>query len=142
MSVAVFNYAQWAAMYPVLAETVTQPMAEGYFAQSTMILSNGEGSPVTDATQRLALYNLLVAHIATLNSATRGGLVGRISSATQGSVTVQTEYAGPANAAWFNQTPYGAQYWQMTVQYRSATYSPGVPRYLGVGGYRRGPGGW
>lgn len=142
MSVAVFNYAVWAAMYPALAVTVPEPLAQAYFDQSTLILNNGVGSVVPLATTRLALYNLLVAHIATLNGADRGGLVGRINSASEGSVSVATEYAGPTNAAWFLQTPYGAQYWQSTAQYRSAVYVPGVPRYLGVPGYAPGGRGW
>lgn len=134
MAVAVFNYGTWAASYPELAETVTPTMANAYFGQACFILDNTNCSPVRDVTQRLGLLNMLVSHYAVLYSASRGGLVGRISSATEGSVSVAAEYKGPQSAAWFIQTPYGAAFWQAMINYRSATYFPGQPRYLGLRG--------
>ena len=140
MGVAVFNYATWAALYPDIAAVTPEAQAIGYFGQACLILNNTDCSVVCDVNARLALLNMLVAHIAILNSAARGGLVGRINSATEGSVTVQVEMKGPDQAAWFLQTGPGALYWQATAQYRTAVYVPGVPRFLGVpGGY---PGGW
>lgn len=136
MAVAVFNYATWAALYPALAAEVPPLQAEAYFGQACLILNNTDQSRVTDVNARLALLNMLVAHIAALGLPSRSSLVGRINSATEGSVTVQAEYKGPDQAAWFLQTPYGAQYWQSTAQYRTAHYVPGPTRYLGtVPGY-------
>ena len=51
--------------------------------------------------------------------------VGRVDTATEGSVSVGFAYelpAGSAMAAWFNQTKYGALYWMMTAQFRSMKY--------------------
>lgn len=127
MAIAVFNYATWAAMYPDLATTVTEPAAQGYFNQACLILNNTDGSLVCDVNARLALLNMLTAHIAILASPARGGLVGRISNATEGSVTVAVAYSGPDQAQWFLQTAPGAQYWQSTAQYRTAVYAPAPP---------------
>jgi hypothetical protein len=50
-------------------------------------------------------------------------LVGRISSASEGSVSIATDYnIGGNSAQWYNQTPYGAEYWALTVRYRSSLY--------------------
>ena len=51
--------------------------------------------------------------------------VGRLASATEGTVTVSYDYpVTPANPsmAWYAQTKYGAMYWTATVRYRSARY--------------------
>ena len=126
MTVAVFNYGAWVARYPEFAAKVTQPLAEAYFGEATLYLDNTDASIVpADAVTyqpRLSLLNMLVAHIAALNAPNNGreGLVGRISSATQGSVSVSTDNgAQPGTAAWFQQTQYGASYWQATARYRT-----------------------
>jgi hypothetical protein len=70
-----------------------------------------------------------MAHIAKLNAPIGGdppsGLVGRISNASEGSVSVGVAYPEVAGAEWFNQTRYGAMFWQATKQYRMAQYFPG-----------------
>jgi len=138
VAIASFNYAVWAARFPALAATVDAPLAESYFAEAGVYLNNTDTSPVVDVAIRLILLNLLVAHIAALNGATAAsaaGLVGRISSVTEGSVTISTDYAVPAgSAAWYAQTQYGAQYWAMTAPYRTMNYVPGPEPYLGVPG--------
>jgi hypothetical protein len=92
------------------------------------------------------LLNMLTAHIAMMNSGItassvpNGGssqLVGRISDATQGSVSVSADMgtAGPAggSAPWYQQTKYGAAYWQATAGYRlGGRYKRGPQPYFGV----------
>ena len=84
---------------------------------------------------------MITAHIAQLNSGTAAQaaspLVGRITNATQGSVSVATsgDMGEPASgsAAWFQQTKYGAAYWQASMPYRKGgRYNPGMIPYLGV----------
>src|SRR5262249_37816262 len=54
------------------------------------------------------------------------GTVGRVASATEGSVSVTLEMPNqPAAAAWYLQTPYGASFWAATALYRTARYVPG-----------------
>lgn len=139
----VFSYAQWAARFPELADAVAEPLATAYWAEAGLYLSNDDTSRVKNETRRTLILNLITAHIAALN-ATIGGaeapLVGRISSATQGSVTVQTQLDLPAGSAqWWAQTKYGMQAWQALSPYRTAVYVPGTPRRMEP--YRGGYGG-
>jgi hypothetical protein len=128
-----FNYAQWIALYGLTA--VTEPQAQNYFTIATTIHRNDGGGPVSDATQQLALLNMLTAHIATLfapqsGGAASSGLVGRINSATEGSVSVQAAYSNNVSEqmAWFIQTKYGAMYWTATAPYRTMRYRPSKNR--------------
>lgn len=130
-----FCYADWIAAFPVF-ESVNATQASMYFSFATLYFANcGWPASLKQAPQ---LLNLLTAHLAWLwsprdvngNPSSSGmtpppAIVGRISSATEGSVTVQTEYdtnAGSPSAQWYNQTPYGAAYWAATAQFRSARY--------------------
>ncbi len=104
------------------------------FQLATLQLNNSYASIVQDAPTRAYLLNLLVAHITQLTYGIDGqaptGIVGRISSATQGSVAVQTEFQTQSEAAAFYvQTQFGAIYWQSTAIYRTARYV--VPRFCG-----------
>jgi hypothetical protein len=105
-------------------------------ASSTLLDNTGAG-PVNDPAQLLDLFWLLVAHLLALfgPSVTTGGQgggtagspgapVGRLDSATQGSVSSSFAYDIPQNpsAPWFVQTKYGATYWLATAQFRSARY--------------------
>lgn len=131
-----FNYALWAQIFPqfkALSETqivnLVLPLAEQY-------CRNDGGGPVTTAATQSNLLNLMVAHIAQLlygvNGEAPSPLVGRISSATEGSVSVQTDWPSSANAngAWYNQTTFGAMYWQATLPYRTFRYMPGPRRVM------------
>ncbi|CCE07592.1 conserved hypothetical protein [Bradyrhizobium sp. STM 3843] len=146
-----FNYAQWIARYPEFAQ-VAQPTAQEYFGEAGLYLPNDGTGPVRDAATQLRLLNMLTAHIAALNAASADGepappLVGRISSATEGSVSVQTQNDyPPGTAQWFQQTKYGSAFWAATIAYRSVHYlqnkKPVVgaePWWGGVGGFGRWP---
>lgn len=142
MAVAVFNYALWAARYPALAAKVAEPLASAYFTEAGQLYcDNSDCSPVQDVGIRLTLLNQLVAHIAALETskAAQQGLVGRISSVTEGGVTVAIDLgAVPGTEAWYAQTQYGLAFWTATAPYRTMTYVPGDQPFLGV----PGPGGW
>ncbi|NBW08600.1 MAG: DUF4054 domain-containing protein [Caulobacteraceae bacterium] len=140
MTVAVFSYAGWAARYPELEPTVTEPLALELFEEAGLYLDNTDGSivPADDVTYqpRLLLLGMLVAHLAALRSPDRAGMVGRIASAGQGSVNVSTVMDGQApGGAWYLQTQYGASYWAATARYRTARFvqpaaSATVPPWL------------
>lgn len=126
--VVAFNYGEWLIQYPEFA-AVTQPQGQSYFNRATLYCDNTPCSPITDIFQRTVLLNMATAHIASLFMPQPGGqppnkIVGRISSATQGSVSVQAAYTEPTSdlEAWFNQTPYGAAFWAATTRYRTAFY--------------------
>lgn len=136
-----FSYANWIAQYPEFGY-VTAGQAQGYFNQATLLVDNTACSPVQDASQLAILLNMATAHIAALFASQNGqgprGVVGRISNATQGSVSVQAEYTTPTSdmQAYWNQTPYGAQYYAATLKYRTGFYVPaprGINRNQGFG---------
>lgn len=134
--IVTFDYGAWSVRYPALATTVNATLAQLYFDEAQLYCDNSPRSPVQDLAVRALLLNMLVAHIAQLNQpvggAMAGGnsgpvapspLVGRITSATEGSVSVSTEMnVPPGSAQWFAQTPYGAAFWAATAAYRTMRY--------------------
>lgn len=140
-----FNYAAWVAAYPLFAG-ISEPDAQSYFDGAGMFCANDTFNPAWGITipqnnvmapllQRLLW--LLTCHLAYLgafrdaagNPSTTGTvapspLVGRISSAAEGSVNVSTELdaGGYPMPAFFAQTPWGLQFWQATAQFRQARY--------------------
>lgn len=142
MAVAVFNYALWAARYPELASKVAEPLASALFTEAgTFYCDNTDCSPVPDVNARLLLLNMLVAHLGALSTskAAAAGLVGRISSVTEGGVTVNVDLgAVPGTEAWYAQTQYGLAFWTATAPFRTIHYVPGDQPYWGV----PGPNGW
>ncbi|WP_347558570.1 DUF4054 domain-containing protein [Robbsia sp. KACC 23696] len=127
-----FDYGAWSLRYPELAASVPADLAQIYFSEATLYCDNTPRSVVQDLARRSMLLNMVTAHIAALNAVLNGvqpsPLVGRIGSATQGSVSVATQLDVPAGSAqWYAQTKYGLAYWQATAQYRSMRY---VPAYV------------
>lgn len=149
MAVAVFNYAQWAAMFPELAGSVNEALATSFFSVAGLLLDNTDCSPVQDVAARLTMLNYATAHLASLAGYPLGPgqtiptpreMVGRVSSATEGTVSVSSDY-GPMreNQAWWLQTQYGATFWNLTRWLRTMRYVPAAPRYFGPGIARFGP---
>jgi hypothetical protein len=133
-AVATFSYPTFIARYPEFA-SVTATQAAAFFNEATVYCRNDGGGPVNDQNTQNTLLNMLTAHIAFLSVGTAAqpgpqALVGRISSASQGSVSVSAEMgATPGTAAWFMQTQYGAAYWQASSPYRSFRYAVRRGRY-------------
>jgi len=139
-NVVVFNYGTWAIRYPELYESVVQPLAQQYFNEAQLYCDNTPASIIRDLVQRATLLNMVTAHIAALNAPLNGQpsspLVGRISNASEGSVSVQTQNDYPAGTVqWWQQTKYGAAFWAATAAYRTMRYVPGPVRNMDP--YRR-----
>ncbi|WAX22786.1 hypothetical protein MAJJADAN_00024 [Pseudomonas phage Amjad_SA] len=139
MASVAFDPVAFKLAYPEFA-AATDPFLESCFDQATLYLSNGDCSPITDLAKREKLLWMLTAHIAqlrgALNPAGPGGgpgLVGRVSSATEGSVSVSTEFPMTPSSAWFNQTTYGAMFWQATLSLRSFRYRARPTQVEGLG---------
>lgn len=133
--IVAFDYAAWALRYPEFNSTVTQPQANECFVGATMIHANDGSGPVNDAQQQTVLLNALTAHIAQISFGSTqqqaSGIVGRIASATEGTVSVTTENRYPEGTAqWFQQTKYGSFYWAATMQFRTMRYSAPRPRFF------------
>jgi hypothetical protein len=124
MGAVVFDAAAFKVRYPVFS-SVADATLQACFDESTLYLTNDD-SVVVDETRRAILLNMLTAHIATLGGVlTADGSplpVGRVSSATEGSVSASLEYATPGSQAWFVQTQYGAAFWQATSSLRGFRY--------------------
>lgn len=131
MAVVVFDPAAFKAAFPEFAD-VPEARLQILFTLATGLLDNTDASLVTDITQRTAMFYYIVAHMLALfgttvagaTNAGPSGVVGRVSSATEGSVSTSLAYEVPASpgAAWWNQTQYGALYWLLMAPYRGFRY--------------------
>lgn len=128
--IVTFDPAAFKVRYPEFT-TVSDPLLQAYFDEVTLAyLDNTEASRVQQVEQRSVLLNMLVAHVAALNAVVNGQapspLVGRVNTATEGSVSVGTDMGTvPFTAAWFQQTRYGSSFWQASAQFRTMQYVPG-----------------
>ena len=137
--VVAFDYNAWSVRYPEFG-SISESLAAAYFAEAGLYLRNDGGGPVSDAATQSLLLNMLTAHIAALNYGVNGEpsspLVGRIASATEGSVSVSVDTGAlPGSAAWFQQTKYGLSYWQATAGYRTMRYVPSCSYSAPLSGY-------
>lgn len=140
MGIAVFDPTAFKARYPEFAAADDAWLSE-LFQDATLYLDNTDCSIIQDVDRRLRLLNMIVAHLVKLSATAAdhaaGGqeTVGRITSATQGSVSVSTDYkANSESASFWTQTQYGAQYWNATRGARTFRHVPGPRRYMGVPG--------
>lgn len=133
MGIAVFNQTAFLLRYPEFAAFSTaRPGALGaIFANDAgLYLSNTDRSPVKCVFKRTVLLNMLTAHIAfmggALNTDGQPRPVGRISQASEGSVSASFDYtpATDGSGAWFKQSEYGANFWQATSNLRGFRYRP------------------
>lgn len=149
MAAVELDYAAWILQFPAF-NTLTEPVVQGYWDIASEMVGNTPCCGLMPVSKRATLLNLLTAHIAQLFSGANGqgpsGMVGRISSATQGSVSVTAAAIGGTSptAEWYNQTPYGALAWVLLGPYRSARYVPGPSRSFEPirSASRFGPGGF
>ena len=131
-----FNYAVWVARYPIFSG-VSQPLAQSFFDEACLYCVNRLG-PVPTTTELSLLLNMLTAHVAWLagqgtgNPSNGAGPVGRLSDATEGSVSAsfQNDYP-PGTPQWYQQTQFGAAFWAATAKYRTFRYRSGIRRLPG-----------
>lgn len=136
MGVVVFDWAAWAAAYPSF-ELISEEQATMAFQMAEQYCNNTDGSPVGNLQIRQNYLWLLTCHIVKLlfgeNGEQPSDIVGRVSNASEGSVSVSTGPYGDGmqtpGMEWYTQTKYGAMYWQLTAIYRSARYYPGPQRF-------------
>jgi hypothetical protein len=150
--IVTFNYQSWIQLFPQFAY-ITQPQAQMFFQLATQLHRNDGGGPVSDVNTQTNLLDLATAHLVQLFAPNITGqspnrdanVVGRITNASEGSVSVATEFPMPANAtaSWWAQTSYGAFYWTVSAPFRTMRYAAAPPKpnnpwpLSGIG-----PGGW
>lgn len=126
--VVAFDYEHnWAVRYPELAVSVSENLATLYFQEACLYCDNTPFSPVCDLQQRALFLGMITAHIAALNAAINGQapspLVGRISDATEGSISVKVELnTRPGSEQWYAQTRYGYAFWTASARFRRMQY--------------------
>lgn len=135
MAVAVFNSADFLARYPEFS-AVSQTRLAALFGEAGLLyLNNTDCSPVQDITRRTTLLYMLTAHISyisgDLSADGQARPVGRVSQAAEGSVSATFEGVPPTpgTGAWFQQSQYGAAFWQATTNLRGFRYIPRCTRY-------------
>lgn len=128
MGVVKFDVDEFKELYPIEINNAQLNMC---FLKAELRLNNTENSLVCDLGERKILLYLLTAHLGVIQDRINKGndSVGRVSSASEGSVSVSLEFPTGSSllAAWFAQTPYGAEFWTLTSKYRSMIYIPGDP---------------
>jgi len=145
VTVAVFSYTNWTALFPVFLTTasfVPEPQACAYFGLAGLYCANDDCALIpadpTTYQPRVSILYMLTAHIAAINGATAtgaAGLVGHITDASEGSVNVKLDLGVmPGSAAWFAQTPWGLQSWAAMAPWRTARYIPSPGRFAQIPG--------
>lgn len=127
--VVTFDVAAFVARYPQFAayNTANPGALQLFFNEATLLLKNAPNSLVRDLVERTMLLNMITAHLGLLagilapgGAGSTSGQVGRVSSATEGSVSATLDMGAVyASQAWWLQTQMGASYWQMTAKYRT-----------------------
>src|SRR6266496_3563481 len=111
--IVTFSYEAWVARYPEFIG-IPSGQAQAFFNEATLFHRNDGGGPVSTAAIQSTLLNMVTAHIAkryiTVNGQPASDLVGRITNASEGSVSVASEMGDVASGtkAWWMQTKYGA----------------------------------
>jgi len=132
MAIVSLDTEYFSRRYPTI-NVSDEELLQDYFDEACLMVNNTDKSIVVDIGERKILLHLLMAHFATLNgfnnpagTPSTSGLVGRVSSATEGSVTVSMDYGASIGEqqAYFLQTPFGADFWAKTKKYRSFRYVP------------------
>ena len=130
-----FDYDAFIAAFPGLAGT-PGPVASAQWDMAGLYFANLADNPAVTRgpTVMRQLLNLVTAHLLTLlgypaacgaTAGTPSGVVGRVSSASEGSVSVSSEWKGSGSPSedWWLQTQYGAMFWTATSQFRLFRYA-------------------
>lgn len=140
-----FDFNEWIQIYPEFTQTVNAVQGQHCFNQASLYNRNDGGGPVCDRFVQTLLMNMMTAHLAFLQYGSNqtgnqaSPLVGRVSSANEGSVSVQTEMGfPPGTPQWYMQTKYGANWWAATAPYRTFRYRT-IPRRFGPNPRPYGP---
>lgn len=148
MAVAVFNLVDFLIRYPEFTAVSATKLAAYFSDAGVLYLNNTDCSLVQNIAKRTLLLYQLTAHQSFIGGdLTADGQpkpVGRVSQAAEGSVSATFEGVPPTpgTGAWFQQSQYGAAFWQATSSLRGFRYiaqptNPnGFPRY--DGGFNRG----
>lgn len=129
MSAVAFDYDEFLARFPHIAEAVTaEKLTEERITAAYESVADWLGAddssmypydPAHQIFTRKSLLYLATCHVITL-SLWSPGQAGRVASASQGSISTSFDLlkANSLIASWWLQTPCGSQYWIMSATYR------------------------
>jgi Protein of unknown function (DUF4054) len=146
MCVAVFNITDFLTRYPEFTgvNTANANRLPTLFADAGVLYLNNCDSSRIPVPKRTLLLYMLTAHQSWLSGdLTADGQpkpVGRMSQAAEGSVSASFEGVPPTpgTGAWFQQSSYGAAFWQATSAIRGFRYMPRpTDPYSNNGGFGR-----
>lgn len=125
-NIFVFDPVLFKEIYPQFKD-FSDELLEFFFEKAESTLLDNTECACVPIKERKFLFYLLVAHYAELQQRINEGnssLVGRVSSASEGSVSISTEFnLGTSSVGqWLNQTPYGSEYWMAISKYKTALY--------------------
>lgn len=133
--IVTFDEAAFLLRYPMFNAWATAnpgQLQERFNEVTAIYINNTAYATVRDVTERGYLINYAIAHVVAIEGAlsdpadggaSASGKVGRVSSATEGSVSVSLDMgAVPGTAAWWLQSQFGAAYWNATAKYRTFRY--------------------
>lgn len=135
-----FDWNTFKAAWPAL-EGIGTTLAQNYWDIATTMHRNDGGGPINKPTLQTQMLNALTAHLAFLfapkdqngNPSSSGtystGVVGQVTSATEGSVSVGVAALtafNTAQAQWLAQTQAGSLYFAMTAGIRTFNYRPPI----------------
>lgn len=130
-------FTTWTTMFPAFC-ALTEAQGQAYFTLATLYVENSTRNPAWCAGILPQLLYLVTAHVAWLlaprdangNPAAQGTpaspIVGRINSATQGSVSVGAALDGEQGSPsqqFYMQSPYGMLAWQAMAALRTFRYT-------------------
>lgn len=125
-----FNVAQYKLDYPQFVNISNSILTDKYnyiaLARSQWVLTY-----FTDPVQQYYWSCIVLSHILTIDygfdGSGTGGLIGRISSASEDNVSASSEFNMPISngSAWWNQTNYGAEIWSLWCSNGVAMYISG-----------------
>lgn len=125
-NIFVFNPDEFKAVYPQFSKLTNEQLQFFFEMAEDDLIDNSETSCIPLKTRKKLFY-LLVAHMAELQGridSGNSGLVGRVSSATEGSVSISSDMPMGSGALeqWLKQTPYGNMFYALTARYRGALW--------------------
>ena len=119
--VITFDPVAWALLFPQFSNLNSNQLTQVILPVAEQYSANDGSGPVCNPATQTQLLNLMVAHVAQLLFGSTlqplSPLVGRISSATEGSVSVVTDFPETPTTAWYNQTQYGAAWLVMSARF-------------------------
>lgn len=103
-------------------DSVPNAKLKRFFHEATLIIKNSPYSEVQDCCERISLYNLLIAW-KVVDDGRGVGVVGTITSASQGSVTLGLKTPDKEEVPFpYNTNGHGITFWEATAKYRTVNY--------------------